>query len=734
MSRTVPPGAGPEWSHDPKGDQGQTGEQRVPGSGYGDRRGAPRPPRALGAPEAPDSRGSGQAYHPQGYDPYDPQGYNGQGREGRSPDGQAYGRQPTGGLAYPQRGGYDRRGYGAQGYGSQDRDYPGQPRPRRNAYRDSRRAGEDGYGRPGYDNQGYADPRYSGQGHNGRGYADQGYADQGYADPRYSGQGHNGRGYADQGYADQGYADQGYADQGYADQRYAGQRYNGEGYAGQRYNGEGYADQGYAGQRYNGQGYADQGYAGQRYNGQGYAGQRYNGQGYADQPTQPYDGYGDPRRGPAQGYADQPTQAYGYQGQGDPRGYPDSGRGDPGPGRGYPGDPGNGPGSGRGRRGRQPKVRFRRLHRFARRPTVRVIGALVGVFLVWVMFSAGQAAFKNNGQGVAANLAEWARDHYLGPVVTFGEWLSYDPPKTGGKPSFSLAVPKDQQVTPVKPQKTGFRPNIPDTLKPLASGAALPGEGQWRVVEKVKGYPAILTTLLRDAGQYTSYVNGIASIDQRLVKFSLRPGTEDPGAANWGVDNYIPAGKRTGLLATFNGGFKLDSAQGGFYLNGIYHGSLVTGTASIVYYKNGTMKIGKWGRDFTMNSSIAGVRQNLKLLVDHGKVATDANLAVQSNWGATLGGGAWVWRSGMGITKDGRIIFVYGPALNAKDLAQLLQRAGAVEGMQMDINPAWMKFDYYKAGSHPSDPTPAPLLPNQQPSPYSYFTPSTRDFTAVYAR
>ena len=74
------------------------------------------------------------------------------------------------------------------------------------------------------------------------------------------------------------------------------------------------------------------------------------------------------------------------------------------------------------------------------------------------------------------------------------------------------------------------------------------------------------------------------------------------------------------------------------------------------------------------------------------------------------------------------------PALNAQDLGELLQRAGAVEGMQMDINPAWMKFDYYQAKGKPSDPTPVPLLPTQQPSPYSYYTPSTRDFTAVYAR
>ena len=102
--------------------------------------------------------------------------------------------------------------------------------------------------------------------------------------------------------------------------------------------------------------------------------------------------------------------------------------------------------------------------------------------------------------------------------------------------------------------------------------------------------------------------------------------------------------------------------------------------------------------------------------------------------GRDVVGYAPVTRSGVGITADGRFVYVYGPALNAQDLGQLLQRAGAVEGMQMDINPAWMKFDYYQAKSNPSDPAPVPLLPTQQPSPYSYYTPSTRDFTAVYAR
>jgi len=110
------------------------------------------------------------------------------------------------------------------------------------------------------------------------------------------------------------------------------------------------------------------------------------------------------------------------------------------------------------------------------------------------------------------------------------------------------------------------------------------------------------------------------------------------------------------------------------------------------------------------------------------------NNDVLGAWGATLGGGYYVWRSGIGITKGGRIIFVYGPALNAQDLANLLKRAGAVEAMQLDINPEWMSFDYYQAKGHPSDPAPRPLLPSQQGSAYRYYSVYSRDFTVVYAR
>ena len=101
---------------------------------------------------------------------------------------------------------------------------------------------------------------------------------------------------------------------------------------------------------------------------------------------------------------------------------------------------GQGPGSGGTPLLEQPaqgvrpprKVRFRRTRGLFRYRAVRAVSVVVALFLVWAMISLGQATFKNTGQSQVANAAEWFRDHGFGPVVTFGEWLSYNPPPKGG--------------------------------------------------------------------------------------------------------------------------------------------------------------------------------------------------------------------------------------------------------------------------------------------------------------
>ena len=61
---------------------------------------------------------------------------------------------------------------------------------------------------------------------------------------------------------------------------------------------------------------------------------------------------------------------------------------------------------------------------------------------------------------------------------------------------------------------------------------------------------------------------GVVSMDPKLLRYELHPGTSDPGGSNWGTPPSILPGSRNGLLATFNGGFKVSQSGGGFFLNG----------------------------------------------------------------------------------------------------------------------------------------------------------------------
>jgi Phosphodiester glycosidase len=355
-----------------------------------------------------------------------------------------------------------------------------------------------------------------------------------------------------------------------------------------------------------------------------------------------------------------------------------------------------------------------------------------------VAWSVGHALTAPGGGTLSDRLAEWARDHYLGPVVTLGEWMTYQPPKVGGKPSFALTGPAAAPVraTGAKPAVDG-KPAVavpkPHTLTALA-GKPLAGEGVWRVLANVHGQPAIFGTYLRPSAVYSSYVAGLAWINPALVRFQLRPGSEDPGPGAWHAQPSILPGTRRGLLATFNGGFKIASSGGGFYLNGATSGTLTRGIASVVYYRDGHIAMGDWGRTLHMTPAVVGVRQNLHLIVQGGAIPGSVDQNVEGSWGATLGGSYYVWRSGIGITRTGQVVFAYGPALNVRELAELLRRAGAVTAMQLDINPAWMSFMYYLPGHRPGDPRPVNLLPTQQEPPDRYYSVNGRDFTAVYAR
>jgi hypothetical protein len=133
---------------------------------------------------------------------------------------------------------------------------------------------------------------------------------------------------------------------------------------------------------------------------------------------------------------------------------------------------------------------------------------------------------------------------------------------------------------------------------------------------------------------------------------------------------------------------------------------------------------------------VVGVIQNLKLIVDGGQPVPGLDNNANGAWGATLGNRVLVWRSAVCVDGAGGVVYGYGDGLGAFSLAQLMQRAGCVRAMELDINKSWTTFDTY-AAAQAGDPTSVhgtKLLPDQQKGGDRYLSDDTRDFVAVLDR
>jgi hypothetical protein len=213
-------------------------------------------------------------------------------------------------------------------------------------------------------------------------------------------------------------------------------------------------------------------------------------------------------------------------------------------------------------------------------------------------------------------------------------------------------------------------------------------------------------------------------MDTKLLRATLYSGSQIPGGGPFKHTAPIPASASTSLVAAFNAGFLMSAANGGYYTDGRTILPLRSGAASFVVYANGTSTVGQWGRDVTMTPAVVSVRQNLDLLVDNGQPVPGLDSADTTQWGETLGNRVFVWRSGLGVTADGALVYVGGPGLNITDLADLLVRAGAVRAMELDINTDWVNFSSYRPATSAGQASTANgtnLLSNMVGTPDRYF-------------
>ncbi len=266
---------------------------------------------------------------------------------------------------------------------------------------------------------------------------------------------------------------------------------------------------------------------------------------------------------------------------------------------------------------------------------------------------------------------------------------------------------------------------------PAAGTASTPKEVCPRWLAKdawAKPAPSVYTTTFAPDPTQPTVLAYAAWIRTSTTVLALYPGYKGPGptALPRGPE-MVPPSAYPRLLAAFNSGFYEADGAAGFYVHHTLYFPMIDGLATAVRYTNGTVNIITWTGPARPGPTIAMARQNLPLLVSNG--APTPRSAINSLWGLTLHGVPAVWRTAIGITKQGDLIYAAAAAQTAAGMAHVMVELHCVRAMELDINPEWPIFVTYAA---PGAKGPSLFVPNPNQIPGRFLYPSTKDFFAVF--
>ena len=427
-----------------------------------------------------------------------------------------------------------------------------------------------------------------------------------------------------------------------------------------------------------------------------------------------------------------------------------------------------------------------------RRLFLRVIGGLAAVFLLVVAFSITQYVRAHPRDPLQQNIASWARENKLGPVVDQLEaWLHNDPPAVAPADSLALAIIPDttaqtSTTLATTPNQSSTSTSTPEKIKPLqirptaatsscpinntsvtvvtststtttsttsttttpetsttttsttipAKPAdlssqllpALPGEGKWQAVMRVRTKPIVYATSIRPLWCFGSVVATMATFDPTRVRTAMFNGTEMPGGKGWKNGSKIRGTALRSLIASFNGGFRFEHEPGGYVTEGRTVRKLRKGYATLAISQDGISTVGIWGDTITDEDSWATLRQNLPPLVHNGK-SVYANYP-KVDWGNDFGNKVYNFRSAICLRTDGLMMFVAVGKVNIGMLADTLLVLGCKTGMELDINGQWPYFavysDFGKATRW------GEIIDNRMGDPNRHLNGSTKDFFALF--
>lgn len=370
-----------------------------------------------------------------------------------------------------------------------------------------------------------------------------------------------------------------------------------------------------------------------------------------------------------------------------------------------------------------------------RRPWLRWVAIALLVLFTATGWSYYQALSYPGSAGWEMRTVEWLRAHGAGRTVDSIEVWYYTRhhPPTSGVPHgpFPEPLTTAQAALVAQAQLHDALPALDPAVRP-----SLREEAVWRPGRLGPGgTPATYTTWFRPDPGHPTLVAGELWLDPSQARLNLLAGTKDPGGGPWPGSAQVAPSQRSSTLAAFNSGFLMSGAHGGFYENGHTVRRLRPGKASVVISSDGRPTIAEWGRDFRSTRGLAAVRQNLALIVDHGRAVRGLTRNTHFSWGSRRSQLEYVWRSGVGVDAGGHLIYIAGNTFTLKTLAAALVQAHAVRAMELDIHNDMVTANLFTPEpDHPGQVRAVKLLP-QMPRPATrYLQPDQRDFFTVQLR
>ena len=267
--------------------------------------------------------------------------------------------------------------------------------------------------------------------------------------------------------------------------------------------------------------------------------------------------------------------------------------------------------------------------------------------------------------------------------------------------TLSDATPAALLVAPADPAPQNVE-RRPENVAPPHAKVSTREDGVWLPVKtRVSGAPALYRTMLhpdasRSYAELFVFALDLSKLDVRAVAGSVEPKSDDR-RSKIGRPGVVPEVDRPKLVAAFNGGFKAEHGKFGMMVDGRELLAPKLSSCTVARARDGSLRIGTWAALESGASDLDWWRQTPGCMFENGVLHAGLRSPDTKNWGATLDGNTVIRRSAVGLSRDGKTLFVgISNSTTARTMALGMHHVGAVTVAQLDVNFSFPRFLVYQ--------------------------------------